>query len=91
MMSGQGEKIVIDFSEQAVRQIAAKAAVARQFFDAHDMLADEVKDRMHLDDLEVLLREIRRLQEALDACRELRSYDRKEIEQLRMTATRTHA
>ena len=45
-------------SEQRLRHIAAMARATRQVFDGHDMRADEVGDRAHLEDLEFLLAEI---------------------------------
>lgn len=47
---------MIERDEQRLRYLAQKIAVTRRFFDGHDMEADEIIGRIHLDELEFLLR-----------------------------------
>ena len=49
------------------RFIAVKAATMRQMFNNHEMLASEVEARLHLEEVETLLAEIKRLRGALHA------------------------
>jgi hypothetical protein len=49
------------FRDQALKQIMHKAWHTRQIFDGHSMRADEIKDRLHLEELEILIAEIGRL------------------------------
>lgn len=51
-----------------VRFIAVKAATMRQMFNNHETLASEVEARAHLEDIETLLAEIKRLRAALRTC-----------------------
>src|SRR6188768_1457992 len=60
-----GAQAMTRFPEEHLKYLATWARTSRQFFDGHDMRADEVNDRQMLEKIEFLLAEIERLRAAL--------------------------
>lgn len=56
----------LEAENERLRFIATKAHTVRQYYNAHETLADEVKDRMYLEELEFLLAEVARLWKLVD-------------------------